>query len=189
MTDVWISWKDTVDPQACNTNPNDYEKVSRDPERTPFLWNNSTSAGFSTNPKTWLPISPDYTDVNVATEELHNGVAMTHLQVFQELKRIREENSMKYGSTKTEALNQNIFMIVRALENSDTFITIMNIWDNVEQVDISSYIDGAAYFEVVSGNSKRHKGEVVNDSAHLEVMPKESFVIRVPSKVLVKLVS
>lgn len=31
MTDVWISWEDTVDPQACRTNPNIYESFSRDP--------------------------------------------------------------------------------------------------------------------------------------------------------------
>ena len=31
MTDVWISWEDTQDPQACRTNPNIYESFSRDP--------------------------------------------------------------------------------------------------------------------------------------------------------------
>lgn len=36
MTDVWISWEDTQDPQACRTNPDIYEPYSRDPARTPF---------------------------------------------------------------------------------------------------------------------------------------------------------
>lgn len=31
-----ISWKDTKDPAACNTNPQVYKLYSRDPERTPF---------------------------------------------------------------------------------------------------------------------------------------------------------
>lgn len=31
MTDVWISWEDTQDPQACRTNPDIYHDNSRDP--------------------------------------------------------------------------------------------------------------------------------------------------------------
>lgn len=31
-----ISWEDTTDPQACNTNSSYYKEVSRDPVRTPF---------------------------------------------------------------------------------------------------------------------------------------------------------
>jgi len=45
MTNVWISWKDTVDPSACNTNPSIYERYSRDPERTPFQWADAQDAG------------------------------------------------------------------------------------------------------------------------------------------------
>lgn len=38
MTDLIISWKETVDPQACNTDPTRYHSFSRDPARTPFQW-------------------------------------------------------------------------------------------------------------------------------------------------------
>lgn len=183
MTDVWISWKDTVDPQACNTNPNDYWKVSRDPERTPFQWDNSTSGGFSTNPKTWLPVSQNYENINVAKEESHEGVvAMTHLQIFQELMRIRHENTLMHGNVITEALSQNVFVIIRTFDKSDTYITVMNIWDSKEVVDISKYIYKTAFYEVVSGNSKRYKGLVVQDAKNLVVNAKESFVVRVPIK-------
>lgn len=48
MEDVWISWEDTQDPQACNgADETTYESSSRDPERTPFQWDASTSAGES----------------------------------------------------------------------------------------------------------------------------------------------
>lgn len=33
MEDVYISWAETQDPAACNTNPNMYDQVSRDPAR------------------------------------------------------------------------------------------------------------------------------------------------------------
>lgn len=40
-----MSWEDTVDPQACNTNPQVYQSKTRDPERTPFQWNDEKNAG------------------------------------------------------------------------------------------------------------------------------------------------
>lgn len=48
MEDTWISWEDTKDPQGCNAGKDHYETASRDPERTPFQWDDTTSAGRST---------------------------------------------------------------------------------------------------------------------------------------------
>lgn len=45
MTDVYISWEDSVDPQACNSNPDRYYDLSRDPARTPYQWDASANAG------------------------------------------------------------------------------------------------------------------------------------------------
>lgn len=46
MKDGFISWEDTVDPSACNTDdPINYVQTSRDPERTPFQWNSEKNAG------------------------------------------------------------------------------------------------------------------------------------------------
>lgn len=45
MGDTWISWEETQDPQGCSAGKSGFESTSRDPERTPFQWDNSTSAG------------------------------------------------------------------------------------------------------------------------------------------------
>lgn len=45
MIDGEISWEDTVDPAACNSNRDIYENFTRDPSRTPFQWTAGTNAG------------------------------------------------------------------------------------------------------------------------------------------------
>lgn len=176
MLDVWISWKDTQDPQACNTNSSVYWKYSRDPERTPFQWNDATSAGFSTTNKTWLPISPDYKDVNADKED---KIDKSHLKVYEKLMKLRQTETLKYGSLYTESVNQNIFAVVRTLKGSDTYITLINIWNEHELVDISHLGDfkQSLTYEIVSVNSEHIEGESVDPHA-VKFQPKESVVLK-----------
>lgn len=110
MTDQWLSWKDTVDPAACNSNPSIYEKFSRDPERTPFQWDASENAGFSTASKTWLPVADTYKEVNVDKEEADEN---SHLKVYKSLKDLRQEPALKDGDTKYTAIGQQVVTIAR----------------------------------------------------------------------------
>uniref|UniRef100_A0A336M5S6 alpha-glucosidase n=1 Tax=Culicoides sonorensis TaxID=179676 RepID=A0A336M5S6_CULSO len=176
MIDVWISWKDTKDPQACNTNSSVYWKYSRDPERTPFQWNNTISAGFSTTNNTWLPVSPYYNETNVMNEDKTDK---SHLKIYEKLMKLRQTDTFKYGSLYTESVNQNIFAIVRALDGADTYITLINYWNEHENVDISHLGDfeHSLTYEIVSTNSDHVEGETV-DARSVLFQPKESFVLK-----------
>lgn len=110
MTDQWLSWNDTVDPAACNSNPSIYEQFSRDPERTPFQWNGEKNAGFSTADKTWLPVAENYREVNVEQEK---SAEKSHLKVYKSLKDIRKEPALRNGNTKYAALGQQVVAIAR----------------------------------------------------------------------------
>ena len=57
--------EDVKDPVGRTGWPKD---KGRDGERTPMQWDSSESAGFTTGPKTWLPVPPSATKYNVTRE-------------------------------------------------------------------------------------------------------------------------
>lgn len=91
MTDVLISWENTTDTPACNKNETTYYTVTRDGVKTPFQWDGSKNAGFSTNKTTWLPISTNYKCVNVKDQR---NQSKSHLNVYKRLTKLREEASL-----------------------------------------------------------------------------------------------
>lgn len=136
MTDGQLTWNQTVDPQACNSNSDDYDKYSRDPARTPFQWDATTNAGFSNATTTWLPVSSNYQTVNVAVE---NATAKSHFNIYKKLIKLRQTDTLKYGAATTQALSSNVFGIVRSLDNNETYITIANLGRQQEVVNLADF--------------------------------------------------
>lgn len=104
MSDTYLTWEETVDPAACNTDPERYEKYTRDPERTPMQWSNGTGAGFTTSDKPWLPLNPNYPQVNVDAQE---AADQSHLKVYKELLKLRQTSAWRYGSFNIRSLYQD----------------------------------------------------------------------------------
>lgn len=91
MTDVIISWEETVDPPACNSNETNYHTASRDPARTPFQWDESKNAGFNSGKKPWLPINTNYKCVNVKTQRAQ---PRSHLNTYKRLINLRKKAAL-----------------------------------------------------------------------------------------------
>ncbi len=84
MVNFNVSYEDTVDPAGCNCGPDHYndQGCSRDPERTPMQWNTGKNAGFSDGDTTWLPVNPNYVDINVETESQDPS---SHKNIYKQL--------------------------------------------------------------------------------------------------------
>lgn len=141
MTDVEISWKDTVDPQACRAGEENYQRVSRDPERTPFQWEDSKNAGFSTAAKTWLPVGPNYMENNAKLQALQLN---SHLNMFRRLLLLRENPAMKYGELVMEIINDDkVLGYTREIKDNsakenDIVVVLLNIVNYNQSVSLKN---------------------------------------------------
>ncbi|XP_054739590.1 maltase A1-like [Anastrepha obliqua] len=139
MIDGVISWEDTVDPAACNSNADIYEKFTRDPSRTPFQWSAGTNAGFSDAAKTWLPLAPDYQTLNV---EVENANANSHLAIYKSLVELRKTSkTLQNGMHKYKAINDDIFVLERSLKGEETIVYIANFGNEAKTVDVQNDFD------------------------------------------------
>ncbi|XP_075165790.1 maltase A4 [Haematobia irritans] len=182
MTDVWISWNDTVDPQACNAPEEGYEYRSRDPARTPFHWNDQKNAGFSDGSSTWLPVGADYKRDNL---KIQRGIARSHLNIFKQLQNLRGEDTFRDGSTEVKAINYDVVAIKRSLAQNFMYITLMNIFDYMQTINMNdAFADLPPEFEyvVVTDKSIRHIGDKVA-SNKVVLLPKEAVVLKSTIKV------
>nr|XP_014094242.2 maltase A3-like [Bactrocera oleae] len=182
MTDVWISWEETVDPQACNNEQEGYEWRSRDPARTPFQWSDIANAGFTTGQSTWLPIAEDYKLVNVKRER---GVALSHLNVFKNLQKLRKSTTLQNGETEVKALNDYVLAVKRSLRDNYTYITLLNIFGNIENFNLHEpFAELPAQFEyvIITDRSIKREGDKIPTSS-VTLMPHESIVLRSTARV------
>lgn len=130
-----ISWEETVDPAACHENRENYYQKSRDPSRTPFPWDSSKNAGFSSGNKTWLPINGDYVSQNV---EAQLAAANSHLKIFKKLVKLRKETVMREGDYAGVLTNSDQVYTFKRQKNNDLVIVVLNFGKNQETINLKS---------------------------------------------------
>lgn len=161
MEDVFISWEDTVDPAGCNTNPKEFMKYTRDPTRTPFQWDDSVSAGFSTNSTTWLPVSPYYKQNNY---KLQKATPRSHLKIYKALLRLRKQRTLREGTFDMKVVD-NMLIYKRELADVSTIVVVLNFNKNRRVVDLSTVFDGLPLeFEIITSSMQTNyvDGSVVD---------------------------
>ncbi|GAC1399786.1 MAG: alpha-amylase family glycosyl hydrolase [Ktedonobacteraceae bacterium] len=83
MQDVSIPLEQMHDPQG-----KDNPQYSRDPQRSPMQWDDSSSAGFCPpNVHPWLPVAGDYQTYNVAVEQHDSRSFLTLVHTLLTLRR------------------------------------------------------------------------------------------------------
>ncbi len=96
---------------------------SRDNGRTPFQWDTSANAGFTTG-KPWIKVNENYKTINAAIQEKD---ANSVLNYFRNIVRLRKENPvLVYGKyTLLDKNNPDVYAYTRTL-NEKTFLILLN---------------------------------------------------------------
>ena len=98
------------------------KQTARENGRTPFQWDATQNAGFSTG-KPWLKVNPNYTSINVQNLEKNPN---STLHFFRKLTALRKQNPvLVYGTfTILDKNNPNVFAYQRVLDHKKMIILL-----------------------------------------------------------------
>lgn len=141
----FISWEETVDPQACNQPKEEgWEWRSRDPQRTPFQWDDSEYAGFADElqegKKLWLPLHPNYKKNNL---KLQKEMERSSFSFYKDLTTLRQLPVMQHGSLKTLNYEDWIYTHVRSFEDENIFV-VVNFSYQYKTIDLTRLLSNVA---------------------------------------------
>lgn len=149
-----ISWENTLDPQACNTNdPNNFKDASRDPQRTPFQWDGTAYAGFKTaaGGEPWIQVHPNYQTLNLA---LQKTAEKSFYKFYQQLAHFRNNDVFKRGTFESLTFNDEVFAYKRTLDGTSV-VVLINFASNEFTINVNDLSPGfPAQVEVALAGSK-----------------------------------
>ncbi|XP_018360680.1 PREDICTED: maltase 1-like [Trachymyrmex cornetzi] len=127
-----ISWEDTQDPQGCIAGKEKFNNTSRDPERTPFQWDATINAGFSTANLTWLPVHQNYKELNLADQI---AADKSHYKIYKTLAHMhRTEPALTEGSYKSIMTNNDTVLGIIRNNGSRVVLLLINFSNDKQQV-------------------------------------------------------
>ncbi|KAI4491482.1 hypothetical protein M0804_002874 [Polistes exclamans] len=165
MLDRPFTYEETLDPAGCQAGPSRYHLKSRDPERTPFQWDSTTSAGFSTSNKTWLPVHFNYKTLNLAVQK---NSPVSHYKVFKAMSALKKKPVIKNGSLEVILVTEKVLGVVRRNQGS-IVVLLLNFSDYPVQVDARTWLNIPEQLVVYisSVGSKINTGTRVNTASYI----------------------
>ncbi|XP_055594041.1 maltase 2-like [Uranotaenia lowii] len=177
-----ISFEDTQDPQAKNTNAEIYQLYTRDPVRTPFQWDDTAYAGFTTetSDKPWLPVHTNYKELNLAAQK-SNPKSMYNL--YKNLIALRKTHTFMHGEFASKSLINNVFGYTRTLADHTSYAVVVNLNSAEVQLNIKNLHEAADKLKVVlsTPESKFVTGEEIANVESLVLSSYDAVVFEVIS--------
>lgn len=144
--------------------------IARDNARTPFQWNSSQNAGFTTGIP-WIEVNPDYKKVNVAEEEVSPDSVLNY---FKDAMKCRKENKeLIYGDYfLIDEENICIYAYLRQWHGKKILVTL-----NFSSHDaFMEKIDGTELANIILHNYKNRDQQKILVDNKLHLLPYEAIV-------------
>jgi alpha-glucosidase len=114
------------------------KEKGRDGERTPMQWDTSNAqAGFSSNPKTWLPVPSSYKTINVQSERADpNSLLSWHQQLIA----LRRSNpALAVGEMRMlDVENTKVLSYERVAKDGHPVLVALNMSDTPQTVSLDT---------------------------------------------------
>lgn len=140
----------------------------RDNGRTPFQWDSTANAGF-TSGKPWLKINPNYKLINAASQESDQNSCLNY---FRKMTRLRKDNlALVYGKyTLIDKTNPNVYAYTRELDGKK-FLILLNFTN--KNAGVNTGIDFNHAKMLISNYSSTSLTETLKpyEAAVIEVAP------------------
>lgn len=95
---------------------------NRDNARTPMQWGKGENADFTSGDETWLPVNPNYPEINVEVEETDpNSILSFYRQLIQFRK---EEPALLYGTFEPIKTKGSIMAFYRSYQGEMLFVLL-----------------------------------------------------------------
>ena len=111
--------------------------MNRDNCRTPMQWSDGTSAGFSSNPSTWLPVQGNYRTINVENQLTDKN---SLLYTYKNILKLRQESPLlKEGGISfldSNALPEEVLAYTRDIEQENLSV-YLNFSDQSSRADFN----------------------------------------------------
>ncbi len=98
--------------------------INRDEVRTPMQWDGTKNAGFSSAKKTWLPVHPNFVDVNMEKEKSEADSLFSTIRALLKIR--KEQSSLRSGSLELiNELPDNVLGYTRK-SDADELVVLLN---------------------------------------------------------------
>jgi len=120
--------------------------MARDNSRTPFQWDDSANAGFTTGTP-WLKVNPNYKTINAAAQENDKNSCLNY---FRKMVQLRKDNLvLVYGKyTLLDKNNKHVYAYTREL-NNNKLLVLLNF--SAQNAEVNTGID-VSNAKVLIGN-------------------------------------
>ncbi|XP_075235441.1 maltase 2-like [Lycorma delicatula] len=157
----------------------------RDPERGPFLWNDSENAGFTSAKIPWEPVHPSYWKINL---EAQKNATKSHYKVYKQLAQLRTMPTFQRGDLDIYTITTWVLAFSRRLPGSETYLVVINVGSEREVVILGESVPKLSvkmYVAASSVNSGYEDGESIDTKLSLHATSKPLILRPKASVVLV----
>ncbi|MFM2430482.1 MAG: hypothetical protein RLZZ511_1695 [Cyanobacteriota bacterium] len=140
---------------------------TRDGVRTPMQWDASPQAGFSHHAQTWLPVHPNYSQLNVAAQQADHGSLWHFYRSLLNLRKFQSK-ALRLGNWQTLIDYPDRYLAYLRQWENEQVLVLINFEPQTLTLQVASSIDEATWTVLLSNSTTIPVGTNIDRPTQLE---------------------